>query len=314
MNMQGIVAIISHDAGGAEILASYVSQHEIICRFVLEGPAVNVFRRRLGAVDICSLDDGLSACDEILCGTSWQSDLEWRAIEQAQRAGKRAVAFLDHWINYPERFLRNEVQHLPDELWVGDVETERLAREHFPNLPIRLEPNPYFIDIRRQIAELEVRKDSSAGNGKAVLYVSENISEHGRVVHGNERYLGYTEFDAIEYFLEHIDVLGEAIERVVIRPHPSDRNGKYDYLANRYSDIVQLSDGKPLLNEVAEADIVVGSQSTAMVVGLWAHKKVISCIPPGGPECNLPQEQIVIFRELVAETAASNSHSNKPGR
>jgi hypothetical protein len=313
MNTQGIVAIISHDAGGAEILASYVSQHEIICRFVLEGPAVNVFRRRLGAIEICSLDDGLSACDEILCGTSWQSDLEWRAIEQAQRAGKRAVAFLDHWINYPERFLRNEIQHLPDELWVGDVETERLARENFPNLPIRLEPNPYFIDIRRQIAELEVRKDSSAVKGKAVLYVSENISEHGRVVHGNERYLGYTEFDAIEYFLEHIDVLGEAIERVVIRPHPSDRNGKYDYLVKRFSDIVQLSDGKPLLYEVAEADIVVGSQSTAMVVGLWAQKKVISCIPPGGPECNLPQEKIMIFRELVAE-AASHSLSSKPGR
>jgi hypothetical protein len=314
MNMQGIVAIISHDAGGAEILASYVSQHEIICRFVLEGPAVHVFRRRLGAVEICSLDDALSVCDEILCGTSWQSDLEWRAIEQAQRAGKRAVAFLDHWMNYPERFLRNEVQHLPDELWVGDVETESLAREHFPHLPIRLEPNPYFIDIRCQIAELGVRKDPPARKGKAVLYVSENIAEHGRVVHGNERYLGYTEFDAIEYFLQHIDVLGEVIERVVIRPHPSDANGKYDYLANEYSGIVQFSDGKPLLNEVAEADIVVGSQSTAMVVGLLAHKKVISCIPPGGSDCNLPQEQIVIFKELVAEAAASYSLSKKRRR
>jgi hypothetical protein len=314
MNMQGIVAIISHDAGGAEILASYVSQHEIACRFVLEGPAVNVFRRRLGAVEICSLNAGLSACDEILCGTSWQSDLEWRAIEQAQSAGKRAVAFLDHWINYPERFLRNGVQHLPDELWVGDVETERLARENFPNLPIRLEPNPYFIDIRRQIAELDARKDPSPGQGKAVLYVSENISEHGRVVHGNERYLGYTEFDAIEYFLEHIDVLGEAIERVVIRPHPSDADGKYDHLVSKYSGIIQLSDGKPLVNEVAEADIIVGSQSTAMVVGLWARKKVISCIPPGGPECNLPQEKILIFRDLVAETAASSSIPKRPGR
>jgi hypothetical protein len=304
MNTQRIVAIVSHDAGGAEVLASYVAQHDLVCRFVLEGPAVDVFKRRLGAIEICSLDEALSACDEILCGTSWQSDLEWRAIERAQRAGKRAAAFLDHWTNFPERFLRQGIQHLPDELWVGDEDTERLAREHFPNLPLRLIPNPYFIEIQRQLAELGVGKHSTVRTGKAVLYVSENISEHARMVHGDERYFGYTEFDALEYFLGNIHVLGQVIERVVIRPHPSDPSGKYDYLVNKYSPIVQLSDGSPLVNEVAEADIVVGSQSTAMVVGLLAKKMVISCIPLGGPECELPQEHIVIFRELVTPTAA----------
>jgi hypothetical protein len=305
MNTQRIVAIVSHDAGGAEILASYVSQHDIVCRFVLEGPAVNVFKHRLGGVEICSLAQGLLACDEILCGTSWQSDLEWLAIELAQRAGKRAIAFLDHWINYPERFIRNKVQHLPDELWVGDVDTETLAREHFPDLPIRLVPNPYFIDIQRQIAALGVRNDVPVGKGKSVLYVSENISEHARVVYGDERYLGYTEFDAIEYFLENIKVLGDVIDRVVIRPHPSDANGKYDYLIKKYPGIVQLSEGETLLKEVVEADIVVGSQTTAMVVGLLAQKVVISCIPPGGPKCNLPQEQILIFGEMVAAASGS---------
>ena len=220
---------------GPKCSASYVAQRQIECRFVLEGPAVKVFKRRLGEVDICSLAEGLAASREILCGTSWQSDLEWRAIEAAQDMGKWAVAFLDHWMNFPERFVRHGVQHLPDELWVGDKETESLARGHFPNLPIRLEPNPYFIDVQRQIGELgnEVR----AGNGKAVLYVSENISEHNRTMHGDERYWGYTEFDAIEYFLENLGVLGQ-IDEVVIRPHPSDRGGKYDVLTQQISPIL----------------------------------------------------------------------------
>jgi hypothetical protein len=301
-NAQRIVAIVSHDAGGAEILASYVALHGVACRFVLEGPAVKIFKRRLGTVDICSLDEGLAACDEVLCGTSWQSDLEWHAIERAQKAGKRVASFLDHWINYPERFIRNSIQHLPDELWVGDADTERLAREHFPDLTIRLEPNPYFIDVQRQLAGLGVRKDSALRTGKAVLYVSENISEHARRVHGDERYYGYTEFDAIEYFLENIHSLGQVVERVSIRPHPADVDGKYDYLMKKYPGLVQLSNGKPLLDEVTEADIVVGSQSTAMVVALLAEKIVVSCIPPGGPECNLPQENIVIFKNLVSST------------
>jgi len=300
MNTQGIVAVVSHDAGGAEILASYVSQHTSVWRFVLEGSAVSVFNRRLGAVELTGLADALSVCDELLCGTSWQSDLEWRAIGLGQAAGKRTIAFLDHWINYPQRFVRNGVQHLPDELWVGDAYAERLAREHFPDLPIRLEPNPYFIDIRRQLAELEVSSASAVGKGKRVLYVSENISQHARTVYGDERYFGYTEFDAIEYFLDNIHVLGYAIDGVLIRPHPSDANGKYDGVIGRFSGIAQLSNGKPLLNEIAEADVVVGSQSMAMVVGLLANKMVISCIPPGGPSCNLPQPQILIFSELVA--------------
>jgi hypothetical protein len=311
MNTQGIVAIVSHDAGGAEILASYASQHEIVCRYVLEGPAVKVFKRRLGAIDICSLAEALAVSDTILCGTSWQSDLEWRAIEQAQRAGQRVIAFLDHWINYPERFLRRGVQHLPDELWVGDADTERLAREHFPHVPIRLEPNPYFIDIQRQIAVLRAKEKPVLGNGKMVLYVSENISEHARLVYGDERHFGYTEFEAIEYFLENIHVLGQPIDSVVLRPHPSDVTGKYDYLLNRYPDLVQLSDGEPLLNEVVKADIVVGSQSTAMVVGLLAQKMVISCIPPGGSKCNLPQQQILIFSDMVGH-AGPRADAMKP--
>jgi hypothetical protein len=305
MNTQRIVAIVCHDAGGAEILASYVSQHEIICRFVLEGPAVDVFMRRLGAVETCSLGEGLSTCDEILCGTSWQSDLEWRAIEQAQIAGKRVVAFLDHWINYPERFLRNGIQHLPDELWVGDEDAGRLARADFPNLAIRLIPNPYFIDIQRQIAERGESKIPTARTQKTVLYVSENISGHARVAHGNERYYGYTEYDAIEYLLENINVLGRDIDRIVVRPHPSDPGGKYDYLLERYPGLVQIGSGSPLLSQVIEADIVVGSETTAMVVGLLAEKMVISCIPPGGPKCNLPQREIVIFSEMVNRASQS---------
>jgi hypothetical protein len=314
MNTQRIVAIVSHDAGGAEILASYVSQHGVICRFVLEGPAVDVFTRRLGAVEICSLGEGLSACDEILCGTSWQSDLEWRAIERAQRAGKRAVAFLDHWINYQERFLRKGIQHLPDEMWVGDEDARRQARADFPNVPIRLVPNPYFIDVQRQVAERAVRNNSAVRKRKKILYVSENISDHARVAHGDERYFGYTEYDAIEYLLENINVLGQAIDRIVIRPHPSDAIGKYDYLLERYSGLVQIGSGSPLLDQVMEADIVVGSETTAMVVGLLAGKMVVSCIPPGGPKCNLPQREILIFSEIVNKVSQSLSNGRAQGQ
>ncbi|MGZ4991975.1 MAG: hypothetical protein ACXV8S_14560 [Methylobacter sp.] len=299
MNNSGIVAIVAHDAGGAEILASYVAQNNICYRLVLEGPAVNVFKRWFETVEICTLEEAISACDWCLCGTSWQSDLEWRAIPLAKNAQKRVVAFLDHWTNYPQRFMRNDIQHLPDELWVGDVDAERLAREYFLGIPIQLVPNPYFLELKQKIADLEMSKGSDNGGGKKVLFVCDNISDHARLRHGDERYWGYTEFDAIEYFLENINMLGDPVERVVIRPHPSDISGKYDWIMNKYAGIVKLSDGKPLIEEIVDSDVVVGCESMALVIGLLAHKKVVSCIPPGGPVCRLPQTDILHLREFV---------------
>ena len=294
-----MICIVSHDAGGAEILASYVAQQGLECRFVLAGPALKVFQRRLGTAKLSTLNQTIAGCDRLLCGTSWQSDLEWRAIGLARKAGIRVVAFLDHWVNYRERFIRNGVEHLPDEIWVGDEDAETLTREHFSNTPVQLVPNPYFIDIKRDLAAFEARKPASKGAGKRVLFVCENISEHALLQHGDERYLGYTEFDAIEYFFKNINGLGVAIETVVIRPHPSDSPGKNDCFVAEHSDIAQLSAGKPLLEEIVDSDLVVGCESMAMVVGLLAGRRVISCIPPGGKACALPQDQIEVFQNLL---------------
>lgn len=37
----------------------------------------------------------------------------------------------------------------------------------------------------------------------------------------------------------------------------------------------------------------------AMVIGLLAQKRVISCIPPGGRPCSLPQKEIEPLSELI---------------
>ena len=299
MNNSRGIAVVAHDAGGAEILASYVAQNNLDCKLVLEGPAVNVFKRRLGAIDVLPLEEAILACDWCLCGTGWQSDLEWRAIEQARNAGKRVVAFLDHWVNYKERFIRNGVQYLPDEIWVGDDDAKKLAREHFPNISIRLVPNPYFIDLKNQISEFGVVKNSVGNEEKKILFVCDNISDHSRLKYGDERYWGYTEIDAIKFFFENIKALGEPVAQVVIRPHPSDISGKYDWVLETYPGMAQLSDGRPLIKEIAESDMVVGCESMAMVVGLLAQKKVASCIPVEGHSCRLPQKDIIHLRDIV---------------
>lgn len=291
--------IVSHDAGGAEILACYVAQNALRCRFVLEGPALKVFERHLGRIESEPLAQALAAGDWCLTGTGWQSDLEWRAIAEAQRAGKRVASFLDHWVNYPERFERGGVRHLPDEIWVGDDEALALAHKHFPGQTVKLVPNPYFAYVEREIARYRFPR-----TGKRALFVSENLSGHARTRFGDERHWGYTELDAIAYFLARAHELG--LERVVVRPHPADPRGKYDALVARHAPLAELSTGKALLEEIAEADVVAGCETVALVIALQAKRRVFCAIPPGGkPQFIHQRGGVEMLRELPEKKRAS---------
>ncbi|RZT90798.1 hypothetical protein EV678_1619 [Azospira oryzae] len=293
--------VVSHDAGGAEILASYVVREGGDWLFVLEGPARKVFTRRLGAVACSSLVDAIEACDEVLTGSSWQSDLEWRAIGAARQAGKRVVTFLDHWVNYRERFIRTGIEHLPDAILVGDHYAKAVASRVFPDIEVMLVMNPYFEDMKHEFSLCyEEVRGGSARRGLRVLFVSEPISEHALLAHGNPRQWGYTEFDAIRYLHGGVTALGGYVESLVIRPHPAEAVGKYDSLIAEMQPLARLGGGMPLIREIMESDVVVGCESMAMAVALIAGRRVVSAIPPGGRPCVLPHREIESLSELVA--------------
>lgn len=293
-----MICAVSHDAGGAEILSSYIRQQGLDCQYVLAGPALKIFQRKLGSVDVHLLPDAIRSSDWLLCGTSWQSDLEWQAIAVARALGKRSVAFLDHWVNYRERFVRGGETHLPDELWVGDVLAETMARRLFPELAVRLVDNPYFYDLKRELAKLSRPQEYYAQRVR-ILYVCEPLREHALREYGNERHWGYTEEEALRYFLTNLDVLDAPVDRIVIRPHPSEALGKYDWAREEFDLPIASGGATTLFEEVAACDVVVGCESMAMVIGLLAGRRVISCVPPGGKPCALPQPEIESIADLL---------------
>lgn len=301
-----MLGVVCHDAGGAEVIASYVARNGIACRFVLEGPAVAVFRRRLGAVTLSTLEEALGECDEFLCGTSWQSDLEWRAVARARAQGKFCRSFLDHWGHYRERFVRGGVSVLPDQIWVGDGDGLQMARAVFPDMAIALVPNPHFQDIREEIDRLPA---AAAGDGLRVLFVCEPLSEHGLREFGDARHWGYTEFDALRYFHAHRQALGAVVSRIVIRPHPSESPGKYDAIGQELG--AEIGGDKSLLAEIAECHVVAGCESMAMVIGLIAGRRVVSVIPPGGRPCSLPQLEIGKLQLLVNNCGGAENDVEK---
>ena len=300
MNRADHIAIVAHDAGGAEVISSFVRQQGLYyqqrCLFVLAGPAQKIFQSKLGALQSLPLDTALRHASSVLCGTGWQSDLEVQSIALARQQGKKSIAFLDHWVNFRERFVRDEIFHQPDEIWVGDAVALRLARAALPGTPVLLVDNPYFLDIK---AAFSSRPPKKSPEGEfSILYVCEPVREHALRQHGNERHWGYNEEEALRYFLDNIHVFGQPVTHILIRPHPAEVPDKYHTVTRAYDLPISYSDGSPLFDDIASVDWVAGCNSMAMVMGLLAGRQVICCIPPGGRPCLLPQPEIRMLQIL----------------
>ena len=278
----GTVAVVAHDAGGAAILASYVAQQQISdVRFVLAGPAKQIFQQRLGEIHAVSLSEALAACDWVLTGTGWQTDFEWQAIRQGRAVGKDVVTFLDHWVNYPARFVWESMTCYPDEIWVGDEHAAGIARKSLPELAIRQVDNPYFSYFVSEVGRMDDAAGTEGRHGKNILFVSENIDRDG-----------FHQHDAIRYFMANLDSLGVDVGQILIRPHPSESTEKYAWVAAEFGWDVRISDGASLEEEMALSDIVVGCTSMAMALAVMAGRRVISCIPDEKIPLTLPFGEI----------------------
>lgn len=291
------VAIVSHDAGGAEILSSWLNRAHCHASVVAAGPAESIFRRKCPHAEFLSLDEALAKSAWVLCGTGWQSSFERQAITQGRELGKKTVAFLDHWVNYRERFDEGGCSVLPDEIWVGDCHAERIAIPLFDQTPVLLQPNPYVEDLLVEIAGVQSSKSGAVAN--RVLYVCEPVADHALAQYGDERHWGYTEHDALRFFLNNVAKIGQPVDAITIRPHPSEQADKYQWADGLTPLPVEFGGKQTLLEETLESDIIVGCESMAMVVGLLAGKRVISAIPPGGRSCRLPHGDIEHMQQLV---------------
>lgn len=292
-----MIALVAHDAGGAEVVSSYARRQGLTVLLVAEGPARAVFARKLPGSPLVSLDEAIGACTSVLTGTSGMADLEVRAIAAARCAKKFTASFLDHWINYDMRFERPGLSAMPDEVWVGDVHAEQIARRTWPSTTVRVVPNPYFADLKDEFAGFPPRPDSGPID---VLYVTEPIRTYA-LAQGHERHYGYVEDDALRYFLANLNVLGAPVRGIHIRPHPSEEPARYDWARSETTVPVETRRTAALVEDIGRSDVVAGCESMALVVALLAGRRVVSCIPPGGLPCRLPHTQIEHLQALTAQ-------------
>jgi len=299
--MKKKVAIISHDAGGAELVSLWAKKQKYDYITHIYGPARKVFERNALFENHYNLKDAILKSDWILCGTSWQSEIEKEAILNAKLLKKKSVSLLDHWVNYRERYIYKGNLNLPDEIWVTDNYAKNLIIKEFPKVKIRLVKNMYFENMKKKINSIKLKYQIKKNTKKNILFLAQNFSETSIFQIPNHKLLGYNEHDAINFLLENIDYLGVKINTIQIRPHPSDKDKKYDWVLKKYPQFKFINSRLDLIEDIVKSDIVVGCTTMGLAIACLAKKKVISCIPRGPSECPIPFKEIINFREIIKE-------------
>ena len=290
------ICIVSHDAGGAELISSYVKRKiDNIYLYVLSGPAVKIFERKLGFLKVSELELAIKRSELIICGTSWESNIDMKAITLSKKYGKKVISFLDHWVNYQGRFFYKKKKIFPDEIWVMDEYAKTIANQQLKSVTIKKKKNYYFQDLK---IELNKTKKILKKKYKSILFLSEPITKKDFVISdGNKYFFDYDIKDAFNYFIDNIHLISNQVDNILIRVHPSETSNKWRW-AEKNKLVRQLDRKESLIKHIVNSDVIVGCETMAMVVGLLAKKRVVSVIPPGGKKCSLPHKEIEHLQNL----------------
>jgi hypothetical protein len=287
MGLGAPLAIVANDAGAANIILSWLSVEDLAeVRAVMAGPALALWKSRFGdAPCVSSMDEALDGAAALLSGTGWASDVEHRARKAARDLDLLSVAVIDHWVNYPDRFVRDGETVLPDRIWVTDAYALAEARRTLPGTPSEERPNLYLSGQAEAAGPLPPAGD--------VLFAAEPArSNWGRDSAG--------EFQTLDYFMAHRAAIGLGAAPVRVRPHPSDPAGKYDaWIAAHPGAAVDRS--PDMATALRPASTVVGMNSFAMVIALAAGRQTICALPPWSPPWRLPHEGVLHLSRLGSD-------------
>ena len=301
--MQKKVAIFCHDAGGAEVISSWVKENFKRYKFFffLKGPALTIFHKKFKRIKVFSKIQISKKANFFVCGSGWQTNFELRGLIYGKKNNKKVIVFLDHWVNYKQRFIQNNNLFLPTTFWVQDNLAKQEATKIFKNIKVIKKKNYLIKNFLKNYSKIKT-KISKKNKKEYILYLTEPILEHIKKWKKNFFFhYNYNEFTSLEFFLNNMYKIDFNIKNVIIRLHPSEKKNKYNLLINKfYNEKIKLkiSTNTSIEEDIFNSDFVAGCHTSAMVLALSVKKKVISTVPTKNKIYDLPHKKIIFLRDL----------------
>ena len=284
-----MIAIISKDAGGAELVSRFALNLKDKYCFALSGPAIKIFKKKFNKIKIISKSQAIKKSDWVLCSTGIFSDFEKDGIILAKKNRKKVIAVIDHWIDYKSRFLKKKKLFLPNEIWVTDDYALKIIKKEKFKTKILLKKNPYFEEFKEKIKLFNKKKKVQA-KSKNIIFISEWLSLRQKK--------NYSIKECLIFFLDNLHSLKVKINKISIRFHPAENIRKLKWVKKYHNKII-ISNKRHIFDDILKHDIVVGVNSSALIFGLIAKKKVISCVPTKKTKCELPHKKIIDLKKII---------------
>ena len=283
------LAVVCHDAGGANNVVTWLKDYKSEVRACMEGPAKIIWERNFPGKKLLPLDKVIDDANTLLSGTG-SGHIERSARIQAKKRNIKNIAVIDHWTNYEKRFISDEQELLPDLILVGDKYALDKVRKLFPSISVIQLPNSYL--------QLEANLSYSERIRECQTPI-ENILIIGEPFKGQ---IPGEEFTAIEFLMSNLNKinLSKNLVNITIRLHPSEPVDKYKFLQNKYEDLVtefKITRNIELYKDIAWADLVVGVNSFALMISLTAGVPTMSILPPEYKKPELRHEDLMYLKD-----------------
>lgn len=264
---------IFHDAGGANIGLNYIKKKNLKSKFYCKGPAYNIFKKIFpNKQNVKNFTYSIRECDFVITGTSSNNKTELKAIDYCKKKRIFCVSFLDHWVNYKNRFVLNDNLILPNLLISSDKYSYRTSKRTFKKVKILQLKNYYEID--------KVNKIKKMRQGNNLLYFLEPINNK-------------LEFFALKKFFRKLERFDKFNQTIILRLHPSEKKTKYHNILKKYKKFkITLDVNSPIENLIASAKYIFGLESNALVLSSKVNKKVFTILPLYNRNFRLPFKKI----------------------
>ena len=260
--MKKKVLIASHDAGSANLLSNWAKNYNYDYDFLLKGPAVKIFKQIFPRITIKRSIPKNQNYDFVITGTSLISRLEIDVISSFKKKIK-TIAFIDHWINYKKRFIKNNKYILPDEIWVTDLLAFKLAKNIFKKNKIQLKYNYYLINLKKNF-----KKYNNKNKKYDYIYASNNFKK-------NTKANPMINISSLEIFIKFISHLPNKKAKILFRLHPSENIHQYSFIINNYNN-VYFDKNLSMLKCLSLSTTLVGCETMALVVAKNLGLKTIN--------------------------------------
>lgn len=283
-NSKGL--FVFSDPGGAKPLLSFIKNYKLKDFIVISDRSYDFFLdfeitvisfRNQNILDIIKDFNP----DYLLTGTSYTSKIELKFIKEAKKLGINTYSYIDHYLNYKERFVLEKENIFPNKILLIDNIAKKIAlKNNLSDHSSLIVCNNFYHDFLKNWSPNTERKNFInnlliKSDQKIIVFAPDPLSN----INGKEKYL----FDENDIWNDLAFVLKKIKSQnliIVIKFHPNQiKEPLIKLIQNSNITNVVYYNQSNTIDLLYHSDVIIGMFSSILIEANIFKKKIIRHFP-----------------------------------